>query len=69
MSLPSQKHVFITCKKNVCRNERSYKIFVYKYLGKFSFEKKKSVNFHTFGPDPSPPLKSVKLNKIFFLTH
>ena len=34
MSLPSQKHVFITCKKNVCRNERSYKIFVYKYLGK-----------------------------------
>ena len=27
--------------------------------------KKKSVNFHTFGPDP-PPLKSVKLNKIFF---
>ena len=35
-------------------------------LGKFSLEKKKSVNFHTLGPDPPPPLKSVKLNKIFF---
>ena len=35
------------------------------HLGKFSLEKKKSVNFHPFGPDP-PPLKSVKLNKIFF---
>ena len=31
--------------------------------------KKKSVNFHTFGPDP-PPLKSVKCKKfIFFFTH
>ena len=28
-------------------------------------KKKKSVNFHTFGPDP-PPLKSVKLKKYFF---
>ena len=28
--------------------------------------KRKSVNFHTFGPDPPPPLKSVKPNKIFF---
>ena len=29
--------------------------------------KKKSVKFHTFGPDP--PLKSVKLEKLFFFTH
>ena len=30
-------------------------------------KKKKSVNFHTFGPDP-PPLKSVKLKIFFFYT-
>ena len=29
-------------------------------------KKKISVNFPPFGPDPPPPLKSVKLNKIFF---
>ena len=37
-----------------------------RYVGKGrSHSKKKSVNFHTFGPDP-PPLKSVKLKKFFF---
>ena len=34
-----------------------------------SKKKEKKVNFHTFGPDPTPPLKSVKLNNFFFLTH
>ena len=37
-------------------------------LGKDSFEKKKVVNFHNFGPDP-PPLKVVKTPIFFFLLH
>ena len=37
-------------------------------LGKDSFEKKKVVNFHNFGPDPPPPLKVVKTPIFFFLT-
>ena len=37
-----------------------------KQLREGLIQDKKNVNFHTFGPDPPPPLKSVKLNKIFF---
>ena len=38
----------------------------YQILGRLSFEKKKVVNFHNFGPDPPP--KSCE-NPIFFLLH
>ena len=44
---------------------REYKVYVY-CLGKFSLEKKKKVWTFTLLVQTPPPLKSVKLNKIFF---